>query len=224
MAKVLEYLRGPPFEPLHNASFRDLTRKVLFLISLATARRIGELQAVSKTVSFQGSDVFLSFLPEFQAKTEREDNPLPRSFIIKSLNDFVGNLNEELVLCPVRALRIYLDRTKDIVNRPRSLFVSPKTSSRPLSKNALSFFLRKVISSAPGSGVDRGPSVRPRAHSIRGVATSVNFLKNFSVVKVMEAATWRSPSVFTSFYLKDVQFSHENGFGLGPFVAAASVL
>ena len=155
MAKVLEYLRGPPFEPLHNASFRDLTRKVLFLISLATARRIGELQAVSKTVSFQGSDVFLSFLPEFQAKTEREDNPLPRSFIIKSLNDFVGNLNEELVLCPVRALRIYLDRTKDIVNRPRSLFVSPKTSSRPLSKNALSFFPEE--SHILGSGFGGGP-------------------------------------------------------------------
>lgn len=161
LAKVLEYIRRPPFEPLRNATFRDLTKKVLFLIALATARRVGELQAVSETVSFRGSDAFLSFLPEFQAKTEREDNPLPRSFMIKALNEFVENLTEELVLCPVRALKIYLDRTKDIVHRPRSLFVSPKASSRPLSKNALVFcFLFVCFSEGShifGSGFGGGP-------------------------------------------------------------------
>ena len=44
------------------------------------------------------------------------------------------------------------------------------------------------------------------------------------MVKVLEAATWKSASVFTSFYLKDVQYTFEDGFGLGPFVAAASVI
>ena len=42
---VLNYLRSSPFEPLSSASVRDLTRKTLFLLSLATARRVGELQA-----------------------------------------------------------------------------------------------------------------------------------------------------------------------------------
>ena len=45
---VLQFLRGPPFEPLDSASLRSLTQKVLFLVSLATARRVGELQAVSR--------------------------------------------------------------------------------------------------------------------------------------------------------------------------------
>ena len=40
---VLSFLRGPPLEPLSSCSLRDLTRKVLFLLSLATARRVGEL-------------------------------------------------------------------------------------------------------------------------------------------------------------------------------------
>ena len=48
---VLQFLRGPPFEPLASASLRALTQKVLFLVSLATARRVGELQAVSCEVS-----------------------------------------------------------------------------------------------------------------------------------------------------------------------------
>ena len=56
---VLRFLRGPPFEPLASSSLRALTQKVLFLVSLATARHVGELQSVSKDVSFSGSDAFL---------------------------------------------------------------------------------------------------------------------------------------------------------------------
>ena len=107
LVRVLHFLRGPPFEPLASCSLRDLTQKVLFLVSLATARRVEELQVVSWEVSFSGSDVFLSHLPEFRAKTESKVNPLPRSFCVRSLADFVGNLPEELLLCPVRALWHY---------------------------------------------------------------------------------------------------------------------
>ena len=35
LLKVLEYLKSPVFEPLHQASLRDLTRKTLFLTALA---------------------------------------------------------------------------------------------------------------------------------------------------------------------------------------------
>ena len=44
-----------------------------------------------------------------------------------------------------------------------------------------------------------------------------------SLSSILEAATWSSSSVFTSFYLKDVQFSSSGGFSLGPVVAAGSV-
>ena len=43
LEKVLEYLSGPPFEPLADASFRNKTRKVLFLVAMATTKRVGEL-------------------------------------------------------------------------------------------------------------------------------------------------------------------------------------
>ena len=95
---------------------------------------------------------------------------------------------------------------------------------RPLSKNAISFFIREVISQAYGSSPDPGPSVRPRAHSVRGMATSSSFLRNHSISSVLAAACWKSPSVFSSFYLKDIQFSHSDGFGLGPFIAASEVI
>ena len=132
----------------------DLTQKVLFLVSLAAAHRVGELQVMSHDVSLSGADIYLSCLLEFRAKTESLVNQLPRSFCLCSLADFVGILPEDLLLCTVRALRLYLSRTSSLSPRPRSLFVSP----RALSVNALSFFLHDFISHASSCSSSAGGS------------------------------------------------------------------
>ena len=121
---VLCFLTSAAFEPLALASLHNLTKKVLFLDSLATATRVGELQAVSCYVSFVASDACLSYVPEFLAKTGSSSNPLPRSFLVKSLSDFAAGLELDLFLCPVRTLRIYLHRASSVANHPRHIFVS----------------------------------------------------------------------------------------------------
>ena len=78
---VLEFLKSPIFEPLRQASLRDLTRKTLFLIALASAKRVSELQALSRTVSFSSSAAAVSHVPEFLAKTESALRPLPALLI-----------------------------------------------------------------------------------------------------------------------------------------------
>ena len=231
---MLLFLRGPPFKPLSSCSLRDLTQKVLFLVSLATARRVGELQAVSCDVSFSSAAIYLSYLPEFRAKTESSVNPLPRSFCVRSLADFVGDLPEELLLCPACALRLYLSRTASLSLHPRSLFLSPRSPFRVLSKNALSFFLCDLISrassfSSSSSGGGSLSSLAPSssafwAHSVRGVVASWAFSHNASLSSILEAATWSFSPGFTSFYLKDVQLSSSSGFSLGPVVAAGVVV
>ena len=85
LLKVLEFLCSPVFEPIANASLRDLTRKTLFLVALATAKRVGELQALSRIVSFSSSSAGVAYVPEFVAKTETAVRPLPRTFEVKSL-------------------------------------------------------------------------------------------------------------------------------------------
>ena len=145
LLKVLSFLRGGSFEPLLSCSLRQLTMKVLFLLSLATAKKVGELQALSCHVAFRGSDLSPYYLPEFVAKTESVCNPLPRSFLVKSLEDFMGDMPEERSLSPVRAVWIYLDCASSLSPRRRLLFVSPSNLSRPLSKNGLSFILRRVM-------------------------------------------------------------------------------
>ena len=194
--------------------------KVLFLLSLATAKRVGELQDVSFLVAFQGDNLSLSYLPEFIAKTESERNPHPRSFLVRSLFQFVGDLLDERLLYPVRAVRIYVVLTSSISPCPHLLFVSPRRPPHSFSKNALSFFLRRVIIDADALW----EGATPRAHSIHGIATSAAFLRNWSVSEVLEVETWRLNPVFTSFYFRDIYFSLDDCSSLDPFIAAGSIL
>ena len=62
LAAVVTYLNSSVFEPLRVASLRNPTKKVLFLLALATAKRVGELQALSRLVSFFHADA-LSPMP-----------------------------------------------------------------------------------------------------------------------------------------------------------------
>ena len=77
---MVPYLNLLSSKPVHV-----VTTKVSFLLALATAKRVGELRALSSRVAFHGPDLSLPYLPKFVAKTKSEWNPLPRSFIVKSL-------------------------------------------------------------------------------------------------------------------------------------------
>ena len=107
---------------------------------MATAKRVSELQALSRSVAFSGKDLSLFYLPEFVAKTKSERNPLPRSFLVRSLREFVGDLPEDCLLGPVRAVRVYLLCTEALRPRPRALFVSPSCPPHALSKNCIVLF------------------------------------------------------------------------------------
>ena len=103
------------------------------------------------------------------------------------------------------------------VDRSRHLFLLPRSPSHAVSKNGISYLLREVIFES-GSCKEDGAALR--AHSILGIATSSAFFKNLSISSVLDAASWRSNSVFTSFYFKDLQFVCEGLRSVGPVVAA----
>ena len=109
----------------------------------------------------------------------------------------MGDLPEELLLCLVQALRTYLAATASLAPHPCSLFMSPRFPLRFLSMNTLSYFLHHVISSARTRQDDQPSLSLP--HSIRGVATLAAFLCNWSISKVLEAATWRLNPVLPHF-------------------------
>ena len=125
-------------------------------------------------------------------------------------------------LCPVRALHFYLNAVNEVSPSPVSLFVTPSNKCRRISSNANSFFLRQVI--REGDVSFEGDRMGLRAHSIRGVGTSLAYKRDWSCQEVMEAAMWRSNTVFTSFYLNELEYELDDVRSLGPFIAANQVI
>ena len=69
-----------------------MTENTLFLVTLATANRIGELQVLSRIVSSVVGDLVEPYRPHFLAEAERAATALSRSFCVRSLRDYVGDL------------------------------------------------------------------------------------------------------------------------------------
>ena len=111
---VLRSLTGAPYEPLRTCEERFLAQKTLFLLALASAKRIGELHALSYRVSHtrDWGEVSFAFVTGFVAKTQDPSSLAPRfeGFSVPALTNARKNRNGRL-LCPVRAVKVYLDRS-----------------------------------------------------------------------------------------------------------------
>ena len=173
---VLQSLTGAPYEPLRTSDERFLSQKTLFLLALASAKRIGELHALSHRVSHSRDwgEVSFAFVVGFVAKTQDPSSSAPRfeGFTVPALPNARGNRNGRL-LCPVWAVRCYLDRTAAHHPRCESLFVTAGRSTKEIAKNTVSFWLRKTISRAYQLSGRSVPDPPPRARETRGIAPSV---------------------------------------------------
>ena len=67
---VVRHLMSATYELLESLSLRALTKKTLFLVALATAKRVGELQALSQIVPSVVDGLVVSYFPRFVAKTK----------------------------------------------------------------------------------------------------------------------------------------------------------
>ena len=134
---------------------------------------------------------------------------------------------EDRTLCPVRALRYYLDRTKDLRGSRSLLFISfKKGHTSDIRPATLSSWLKQTIllcyKQADQQALDL---VQVKAHDIRAIAASKAFYGGVSVDQIMQACHWKAHNTFTNFYLKDLTWSdNDNNMYLGPVVAAQQVL
>ena len=127
-------------------------------------------------------------------------------------------------LCPVRAVRRYLDRTAAHHPRCDWLFITVGRSKKEISKPTVSFWLRKTISRAYKLSGRALPVPAPRARETRGIAPFLLFKKNFAVDQVLKAGTWRKHTTFTRHYLRDIAHRSLDTFHLGPVVAAQALV
>ena len=148
---VLQSLNRTPYEPVRTLAEPFLAQKALFLFALASSKRVGELHALSYRVSHSRDwgEVSFSFIAGFVAKTQDASSSAPRfeGFTVPALPNSSTNHNGRLV-CPVRAIRCYMDRTAAHCPQCERLFVIAGCSKKEISKNTVSFWLRKTISRA----------------------------------------------------------------------------
>ena len=198
----------------------------LFLLVLAAAKCIGELHALSYRVSHTRNwgEVSFSFVTGFVAKTQDPSSLAPRfeGFSVLALPNARNNCNGRL-LCPVRAVWCYLDRTAP--HRPRcERFFVTAGRSKEIAKTKVSFWLRKTISRAYELSGTALPVPAPWACETRGIAPFLLFKKNFAVDQVLKAGTWRRHTTFTRHYLRDIAHQSLDIFHLGPVVAAQALV
>ena len=224
LSLVLNRLASAPFEPLEKAPLKLLTWKTVFLLALASGRRRGELHALDASkISWREnySLVKLGVIPSFLSKTQLATAP-PLSMQIPALDVSLGtDLESDAKLCPLRSLRLYLRRTKLLRANKKLLFVSYlKNFTKDIRSPTISSWIKKCIKLCYDLAEQpTDATFRVRAHDVRAMAASLAYLGNTPLCDVMESCSWVSHNTFTSFYLRDLTWTGDDGLHLGPVVA-----
>ena len=227
---VLDALRRPSFEPLSETSLKILTIKTCFLVMLASARRASDIHGLSGLLPdvSQESDgsMTLRFLPEFLAKNQRPGETLA-PIRLRPLTAILAPDDEDRALCPVRALRAYLRRSRPLRSpHHRRLFVSFNPDfKRDITKATLSRWVATTITEAYRVFNITLPVDHPRAHEVRALSASLAASHHLPLNSILEAAFWRSEDSFINFYLRDTALLRDDGSrGIGSVVVAQHVL
>ena len=205
---VLDDLCHPPYEPMASADLKWTSIKTAFLMAITSAKRVGELHALSISNSClswspDGNAVELrpnaSFLPKVLPQSHAN---APVTFV--KFQNAQGEPQGKAELCPVRAIKIYIAATREI-RQNQQFFVCYGGDKRgqPLSKQRLSHWITEVIREAyTRAGRELPPGVK--AHSTRAVSTSWAALRGVPLEKICAAANWSTPGTFTRFYRVNV--------------------
>ncbi len=200
---VLAGLQRGPFEPLDSVELKFLSLKTALLTALTSIKRVGDLQA------FSVSEECLVFGPVYSHVVLRPRPGYVPKVPTTPFRDQVVNLqalpSEEAdpalaLLCPVRALRIYVTRTRS-VRSSEQLFVchGGQQKGKAVSKQRLAHWIVEAVALAYQSQGEPCP-LGVRAHSTRSVASSHALAHGASLADICRAAGWATPNTFARFY------------------------
>ena len=152
-----------------------LSVKTVFLVTLATARRVSEVHALSMDsdhLRFSNLDSSLILRTQlgFLAKNQLPSRALDSIKIPKLSNLCRKSDSFNRMLCPVRAVKIYLNKTKSLRKHRKRLFI-PTQGDHDLNKSTISRWVKYAIKHAYGS-ISKNPNrlFNPRAHELRAIS------------------------------------------------------
>ena len=231
LSLVLHQFTKAPFEPMRKASLKHLTFKTVFLLALGSGKRRSEIHAwLFKNIRHQESWSRVSLYPSpmFISKNQlaREGPTSVAPVVIPALAPSLDrDLKEDRSLCPVRALRYYLDRTKDLRKGKELVFVSfRKSFQKDIVPATISSWIKQtVLLCYQLSDEDTQNLLQVKAHDVRAFAASKAFQGGVSLDQILSACHWKAHNTFTQFYLKDLAWADSELYHLGPIVAAQQV-
>ena len=189
---------------------------------MATARRVSEVHAFSIDADhFRFSRIYGSLSLRTQVGfLAKNQLPLraPDSIKIPKLANFCGNDNFNRMLCPIRAIKIYLNKSNSVRKNRLTLFI-PVKCDQDIHKSSISRWVKFAIKSAYSS-ISSTPNklLKPRAHELRALSSSWAYMN--SPEEIFQAAVWSNSSLFTVHYLRDFGTQTDNFTALGPVIAA----
>ncbi|KAL0173041.1 hypothetical protein M9458_033352, partial [Cirrhinus mrigala] len=191
LAVVLQGLQQDPFEPLQSVELDALSFKTALLTALTSIKRVGDLQALSVNSScleFGPADSHVVLRPRPGYVPKVPTTPFRDQVVtLQALSSQEDDPNLTL-LCTVRALRIYMERTQPF-RRSEQLFVcyGGQQKGKAVSKQRISHWLVNAIRMAY---LARGLPcpLEVRAHSTRGIAASAALANGASLTDICRAA------------------------------------
>ncbi|KHJ98939.1 site-specific recombinase, phage integrase family [Oesophagostomum dentatum] len=180
---VLSYLEE--LGPNQCLGIRMLTLKLAFLLSICSPRRVSEIASLS-LASVQKQPEKWTFFLDYRNKN-RTNGP-PHSAVYETFY-------ENSLLCPVKCLVDYLNKTKEKRGNEQRLLLSYVTF-KPVSPSTVARWVKEVLSMA-------GIPMKFTAHSTRSASTSKALKSGASLKIIMKAACWSEKSqTFQQFYCR----------------------
>ena len=231
LSLVLHQLTKAPYEPLREASLKHLTFKTVFLLALGSGKRRSEIHAWQhKNIRHQSDWCKVSLFPSpsFLSKNQlaKEGPGSVAPVVIPALAPTLDrSLKSDRSLCPVRALRYYLDRTSDIRQDKQLVFVSFKKGfDKDISPATISSWIKQTVILCYELSDHQAHTLHQvKAHDVRAFAASKAFQSGVSLEQILSACHWKSHNTFTQFYLKDVVWADSELYHLGHVVAAQQI-
>ncbi len=200
---ILDGLQRGPFEPLDSVELKFLSFKTALLTALNSIKWVGDLQV------FLVSEECLVFGPDYSHVVLRPQPGCVPKVPTTPFCDRVVNLqalpSEEAdpalaLLCPVRALCIYVDRTRNF-RSSEQIFVchGGQQKVKAVSKQRLAYWIVEAVALAYQSQGEPRP-LGVRAHSTRSIASSHALAHSASLADICRAAGWVTPNTFARFY------------------------
>ena len=231
LSLVLHQLTKAPFEPLREAFLKHLTFKTVFLLALGSGKRRSEIHAWQhKNIRHQSDWTKVSLFPSpsFLSKNQlaKEGPESVAPVVIPALAPTLDkSLKSDRSLCPVRALRYYLDRTSDLRQHKELVFVSFKKGfDKDISPATISSWIKQTVMLCYELSDQQAHTLHQvKAHDVRAFAASKAFQSGVSLEQILSACHWKSHNTFTQFFLNDVAWADSELYHLGPVVAAQQI-